>query len=142
MKKLILILVLALGVTFANGQNAKNPAKAKTTKSVMPVKTNMVKITEFPISNLQARIFANIMEFYPDYFIVGAYGIENICHTPVIFKVKLEKGQSEVDLFYDKNGQFLRTDAFPKVMPASTYMLNKWFWGYHLNSADKKHSGC
>jgi len=108
MKKIVLVLVLGLAVMFANAQTnkAKKPEKVKKTT---------VKVAE-----LEKPITDNITKDYPGYKTIEAFKLDK--KGSISYQVVVKKDTSEQNLFYSKNGVFLRKEkaAPSKQTPTQT----------------------
>ena len=113
MKKIVLVLVLGLAVMFANAQTnkAKKPEKVKKTT---------VKVAE-----LEKPITDNITKDYPGYKTIEAFKLDK--KGSISYQVVVKKDTSEQNLFYSKNGVFLRKEkaVATKAVPANTNQGDK-----------------
>jgi hypothetical protein len=111
MKKTTLLLVAMLAFIVANAQE-----KPKTNA---PVKTSM------KVEELMKGITKHISKNYKDFKPVEAYKIDTKGVTS--YEVIIEKDSNRQDIYYDKDGKFIRKDvekkapeAKPKSTPAKT----------------------
>ena len=108
MKKIVLIFILGLAITFANAQ----AVKVKKTKSL--------KIKTVKIDKLQKDITDNILKDYFGYSTLKAYKLDN--NGSISYKVLVKKDTSDINLFYSKNGFFLRKEKpdISELVPVKT----------------------
>ena len=126
MKKLILIVILALGTTFANGQVTKNSDNKKSTSSSMQDQNASVKKTVIPVAELNKNITANITKNFVGYKLLEAYKVENPNDLAVAYEVQVAKGSMKQNLYYDKNGKFLSKESPTTPAPTTHSLLDRW----------------
>jgi len=122
MKKLILIIVLGLGVTFAQGQvvNGSGQNMSKST----PNNGSMIKRTMIQTTQLKKTILDNVKMDYPGYTILEAYKVSDPNNKMAAYQVQVLKGTEKTNLYYDKDGMFLSKEAVvtsPMTTPNKTY---------------------
>ncbi len=121
MKKLILILFLGLGITFAVGRVNKNSVGNKMFNSTAFSQQQTNIKTPISISELKAGITDDISKSYPDYKILEAYKVENTDGKILSYDVLIASNTKKIDLFYDKDGNYLsKRDV---VNPIPSYQL-------------------
>ena len=107
MKKIVLVLILGLSIAFVNAQNKK---------TAKPVK---VKKTTVKVAELQKPITDNITKDFPGYKALEAYKLD--AKGSISYQVEVKKDTSDINLFYSKNGVFLRKEkALKNAAPANT----------------------
>jgi hypothetical protein len=115
MKKIALFLVLGMAVTFANAQDKKTTTTTTKTTTTTAVQNNK---TTMKVAELQKAITDNILKTYPGYKTLEAYKLDN--SGADAFEVVIEKATSKLDLFYDKDGKFLKKEVPVKAKPVTT----------------------
>jgi hypothetical protein len=123
MKRIVLIMILGAAITFANAQATKTTSTTKTSNN----KSTTTAITKSTASNsktqtstdkgksmiqtseLQKAITENISKDYPDYKVLQAYKISENNNTN--YEIVVEKGNIKEDLFYNKDGKFLKKES-------------------------------
>ena len=125
-----------MAITFVNAQNTKvtttndskkvttaNDSKKATTAndSKKTTAVNDTKKTTLKVTELQKSITDNIAKDYPGYKAIEAYKLDK--KGSISFEVLVSKDTSNINLFYSKNGVFLRKEkpvATKKVEPVNT----------------------
>lgn len=123
MKRIILLFVLATAGLFVNAQtkttSTSTATKAATTKekstSITTPNAASTK-TLIKAEELQKAITESITKDYPDYKVLKAYKLDN--KNAITYEVMVEKGTLKENLFYDKDGKFLR--KVNQAKPATT----------------------
>jgi len=104
MKKLILVIMIGLAVSLsAQAQKTKTATK---TQTKVKTKKTVIKTTELP-----KAITENIATDYEGYKILKAYKCDN--GGVISYQVSTSKGSSNVDLYYDKDGKYLKKALLP-----------------------------
>jgi len=116
MKKVILLFVLGLAVTFVNAQDN---TKGTTTKTTVKSTTKAGDVTRTPVktADLSKAITDHLSANYKDYKVMSAFKI--VKGDVTTYAVNVEKGTDKLKLIYDADGKFIRKDA-PHVKPAAT----------------------
>jgi uncharacterized membrane protein len=118
MKKLVLISAMCLAVLLANAQNNKSTTTkttSKTTSTNTKAKdtttvSDSVSKTLIKKEDLEKAITENIKKDYPQYNVIRAYKIVNIKKDETTYEILVEKGTQKENIFYDKDGKFLRKE--------------------------------
>jgi len=113
MKKIILVFMVGLAVSLsAQAQKTKTASKTQT-KTKAKTKKTAIKVTDLP-----KAITENVAKDYADYKILKA----NKCDDSgvISYQVCTAKGSSNVDLYYDKDGKYLRKAFLPAKTTKST----------------------
>jgi len=107
MKKIVIVLIIALSVTFVNAQNTKPTTPAAQTSK-----------TAIKVAELQKPITDNITKDYVGYKTTEAYKVDK---GEIAYEVVVEKDAKKVYLFYDKTGKFIRkkNQVEAKIAPAT-----------------------
>jgi len=129
-------MILGAAITFANAQATKTTSTTKTSNN----KSTTSAITKSTASNsktqtstnkgknmiqtseLQKAITENISKDYPDYKVLQAYKISENNNTN--YEIVVEKGNVKEDLFYNKDGKFLKKES-PVEKPKSKMPVSK-----------------
>lgn len=103
---------LAVSLSCAQAQKTKTASKTQTKTKAK------TKKTEVKVANLPKAITENIATDYADYKILKA----NKCDDSgvISYQVCTAKGSSNVDLYYDKDGKYLRKALLPAKTTKST----------------------
>jgi len=121
MKKLILLLVVGLAITFVNAQD--NTTKSTTAK---PASTSE-KVVKTPVktADLLKPITEDLTANFKDYKVLNA--IKIVKGDVTKYEVNVQKGTVKERLIYDAEGKFLekktppaKPATNPKAAPAST----------------------
>lgn len=133
-------MILGAAVTFANAQvnKATSTDKTTSTKSTSTASTKSTTSTSkaqtstdngktmIQTSELEKAITENITKDYPDYKVLQAYKLTNA--NKVTYEIVVEKGTVKEDLFYSKDGKFLKKEApveKPKTKTATSKAVQK-----------------
>jgi hypothetical protein len=110
MKKIILLFMIGLAVSLS--------AQAQKTKTKVKTKKTVVKVAELP-----KAITENIATDYAGYKILKA----NKCDDGgvISYQVSTSKGSSNVDLYYDKDGKYLKKAFLPSKATTSKSSKSK-----------------
>jgi hypothetical protein len=123
MKRIVLIMILGAAITFANAQATKTTSTNKTinsksTTTATTKATTSKSKTQSPsesgksmiqTSELQKAITENISKDYPDYKLLQAYKLSSNNNTT--YEIVVAKGNAKEDLFYNKDGKFLKKES-------------------------------
>jgi hypothetical protein len=118
MKKVILLLVLGLAVTFVNAQDTTKSTKKTTTKT--NATTDKSIKTPVKTADLLKAITDDLATNYKDYTVTSAFKV--IKGDVTKYSVNVEKGTSKFRLFYDADGKFL--NKVDSVKPTTTTKTN------------------
>ncbi len=140
MKKIGLVLILALGIVFANAQDnktkttgtTKSTITTKATTTTTPASTNketVVKTTELP-----KAIQEDLTKNYASYTVKTAYKIDK--SNVITYKILVTKGATELALMYDSAGKLTSSKVVPKT--TTTKPLTKGTTPTKANNKIKK----
>ncbi len=109
MKKISLVLILALAILYANAQNNKTtPATTTTTKTTTTQPSNSTR-TPLKVADLPKAVQDDLAKSYAGYTTRDAFKLDK--NNTITYKVIIEKDTNRFSLVYDNNGKFLNSKS-------------------------------
>lgn len=148
MKKILLMSLIGLFVTFAFAQNNNN-VKTNNTNNQNVVKPNNQVKTDIKVADLKKEITDNVAKDFPGYNIDRAFKIENKEKNTVEYRVMIKKDKEQMMLIYDGDGKFVKKNEPNKdnkvrtqvkaedLNKAITENIAKDYAGYKIENAMK-----
>ena len=118
MKKIALLAVLAMAITFANAQDkTTTKSTTKTTPSKTTTKASTTTKTKLDVADYPKEITDAIETSYPGYKILDGYKLDN--KGVETYEFLLEKGSTKIKVFYDKDFKFTKKETVKPKAPGT-----------------------